>query len=109
MDFGDQAINMLCVCQETLLAATGDGISVLSFEEKGKEARTSKLGAHRSKHLLSDEVSALSVAAAPARNLIFGGYSDGSVAVWTTAQFEAFVVIKAHSNEVTQLAWIELP
>merc|ERR1719291_662220 len=33
MDFGNQAINMLCVCQETLLAATGDGISVLSFEE----------------------------------------------------------------------------
>merc|ERR1719193_2142416 len=100
---------MMCPCQDKLLVASGECVLVASLEEKGREQRTSKSASHRCKYLGGGEATILSVAAAPARGLVFGGYSDGSVAIWSAAESEACIVFKAHQSDVTKLAWIEGP
>jgi len=109
LDFGSQGVSMMCPCQDKLFVASGECIFTVSLEEKGKEQRISKLGTHRCKYLAGGEATALSVATAPARGLVFGGFSDGSVAIWTAAEIEACIVFRAHDSDVTKLAWIELP
>mmetsp|Transcript_34005 Transcript_34005/g.97980 ORF Transcript_34005/g.97980 Transcript_34005/m.97980 type:complete len:564 (+) Transcript_34005:151-1842(+) len=109
LQFGSHSVAKMCRYKDRFFVAVADSIVVMSFEEKGKEENTSKLGTYRCKYLPEDEVSILSVAAAPERKLIFGGYSDGSVAVWRERQHEAIIVLRAHSNDVTQLAWSGAP
>lgn len=94
-------------CNETFLVAHGDCISVYSFESKTMERRFSRLGCHRSKHLSLEETMILSLDFAPSRNLVFGGYSDGSVAIWSNRESEAFIVLRAHDCDTTNLVWIE--
>merc|ERR1719195_1167960 len=65
-----------------------------------------KLGCHRAKHLAEGDASILSMAVAPDRQLVFGGYSDGSVAIWSTSDGEACIVLRAHQCDVTQITWL---
>ena len=62
---------------------------------------------YRVKHLHESEVSILSVTAAVQRDLIFGGYSDGSIAVWSMRGREAVLVLQGHQCDVTRLVWLE--
>lgn len=107
LEMSSKPVSMFCVALDKLLVAHGDCVSVLSFEEKGLERRMSRQGSHSSKHLSFEDLTILSVTAAPERGLIFGGYSDGSVAIWTTRETEAFIVLRAHSDNVTALCWLE--
>lgn len=91
---------------QRFLVAHGDNISVLSFEGKGLEKRMRRLGAHKSKHLQEGEVTILCMAVAPERQLVFGGYSDGSLAIWSARESEAFVVLRAHQCSTSQVAWL---
>jgi len=109
MEMSSKPVSAMCIAKETLLVAHGDCISVFSFESKGNERRMTRLGGHQSKHLQAEEVTVLSVAAAPERGLVFGGFSDGSVAIWSTKESEAFIVLHAHQSEATQLVWLEGP
>lgn len=104
---GESPIAAITLNQETLLVAHSDCIQTFSFEEKGAEQKTTKKGAHRCKHLPADEVSILSMTAAPHRQLIFGGYSDGSVAIWSSRDREASVVLRAHQCDTTNMLWVE--
>mmetsp|Transcript_45660 Transcript_45660/g.105480 ORF Transcript_45660/g.105480 Transcript_45660/m.105480 type:complete len:538 (-) Transcript_45660:61-1674(-) len=97
----------MCAVRDRFLVAHGDCVSVLSFESKGSERRIARLGAHRAKHLQEGEVTILSMAAAPERQLVFGGYSDGSVAIWSSHESEAVVVLRAHQCDTTQISWLE--
>lgn len=105
LQFGSKAIPKMCRTRDRLLVAAGASVAVISFEDKGKEERMARLGNYSCKHLPDDEVSLLSVTVAPERGLIFGGYDDGCVAVWSDRETEAIMVLKAHSNDVTHLAW----
>ncbi|CAE8616083.1 unnamed protein product [Polarella glacialis] len=107
VDMIEKPIAGMCLAKETLLVAHCDCISVLSLESKGQERRTSRLGSLRSKHLHEAEATILSLAAAPHRDLVFGGFSDGSVAIWAARECEAVLVVRAHQCDVTQLAWVE--
>lgn len=79
----------------------------MSLESKAQERRISRLGSHRAKHLLAEETTILSLDVAPERRLVFGGYSDGSVAIWLNREPEAFVVLRAHQCDTTKLVWID--
>mmetsp|Transcript_22558 Transcript_22558/g.64986 ORF Transcript_22558/g.64986 Transcript_22558/m.64986 type:complete len:564 (+) Transcript_22558:112-1803(+) len=107
VQLGSKPISKMCVSKDRLLVATGAGVIAVSYEEKGKEERMSKLGRYSGKQLIDDEVSILSVASAPERDLIFGGFSDGTVAIWLGQQQEALIALAAHSDSVTQVAWVE--
>jgi len=89
-----------------LLIAHGDCITVMSLEGKGSERRMIKLGCHRAKHLAEGDAYILSMAVAPDRQLVFGGYSDGSVAIWSSRDGEACIVLRAHQCDVTQITWL---
>jgi len=107
LELGASPVSALCAVGERLLVAHGDCVSVMSLEAKGTEQRTRRLGAHRSRHLQEREGAAiLCMAAAPERRLVFGGYSDGSLAVWSTRESEAFVVLRAHQGGTSQVAWL---
>eukprot|EP00928_Gymnodinium_smaydae_P088913 TRINITY_DN72949_c0_g1_i1.p1 TRINITY_DN72949_c0_g1~~TRINITY_DN72949_c0_g1_i1.p1 ORF type:complete len:543 (-),score=104.66 TRINITY_DN72949_c0_g1_i1:268-1896(-) len=99
-------ISQIYACEDTLYIAHSDSISAMSFEAKGSERQTARKSVYRSKHLIVDEVTIMSLAVAPERQLLFGGYSDGSVAIWRLCESEAFIVLQAHQSETTQLAWI---
>eukprot|EP00927_Polykrikos_kofoidii_P078380 TRINITY_DN7520_c0_g1_i1.p1 TRINITY_DN7520_c0_g1~~TRINITY_DN7520_c0_g1_i1.p1 ORF type:complete len:586 (+),score=79.65 TRINITY_DN7520_c0_g1_i1:99-1760(+) len=107
VELGSKPVSSITVNKETLLIAHCECISVLSFEGKGLERRITRIGSHKAKHLTAGEVTLLSVAVASERNFVFGGYSDGSVAIWNTHESEAFVVMQAHPNDTTQLVWVE--
>merc|ERR1740121_1430133 len=102
-------VSSMCVVKDSLLVAHGECISVISLHSKGNERRMARLGGHQSKHLQAEEVTVLSVAAAPERGLVFGGYSDGSVAIWSSKESEAYIVLRAHQSETTQLEWLDGP
>jgi len=102
----DKPVSAIVVFKENLLVAHNDCVCVFTFEKKGVEKRMSRLGCHRAKYLHSSEVSILSIAAAPERDLIFGGFSDGSVAVWSTHESEAFMVLQAHQCDTSVLVWL---
>jgi len=108
IEMSSAPVTALCRCNETLLVAHGDCISVMSFEAKGNERRITRLGTHRSKHLNADEGALiLSLDVAPERRLVFGGFADGSVAIWMNREPEAFIVLHAHQCDATKLVWIE--
>eukprot|EP00931_Biecheleriopsis_adriatica_P052216 TRINITY_DN30355_c0_g1_i1.p1 TRINITY_DN30355_c0_g1~~TRINITY_DN30355_c0_g1_i1.p1 ORF type:complete len:560 (+),score=112.40 TRINITY_DN30355_c0_g1_i1:98-1777(+) len=107
VDMTSKPVTSIAVTQEHLLVAHCDCVSVMSPLTKGQEQRISKLHSHRAKHLHGSEVSILSVAAALERGLIFGGYSDGSVAVWKTTDAEAMLVLQAHQSDTTCIVWLE--
>mmetsp|Transcript_52920 Transcript_52920/g.126325 ORF Transcript_52920/g.126325 Transcript_52920/m.126325 type:complete len:540 (+) Transcript_52920:183-1802(+) len=100
-------VSMMCPMQDKFLIAHGERVTVMSYEGKTLERRMVKLGSHRTKHLPVEEATILSLAISVDRGLVFGGYSDGSVAIWSCRDSEAFIVLKAHSSETTQLAWVE--
>jgi len=106
LELGAGPVSALCAVGERLLAAHGSCVFALSFEGQGSERRTTRLGCHRAKHLQEGEASVLSLAAAPERGLLFGGYSDGSVALWGERESEAFVVLRAHQCDTSCLAWL---
>jgi len=97
----------MCIMGEHFLIAHGERVTVMSYENKTFERRMVKLGSHRSKQLADGVVTIMSLAVSVARGLVFGGYSDGSVAIWNRRDSEAYVVLKAHSSDVTQLFWLE--
>jgi len=107
LEMSSAPISAMCRCNETFLVAHGDCISVMSFESKGQERRISRLGCHRSKHLHAEETTILSLDVAPERRLVFGGFSDGSVAIWLNREPEAFVVLRAHQCDTSKLVWID--
>eukprot|EP00929_Paragymnodinium_shiwhaense_P082726 TRINITY_DN43737_c0_g1_i2.p1 TRINITY_DN43737_c0_g1~~TRINITY_DN43737_c0_g1_i2.p1 ORF type:complete len:567 (+),score=111.49 TRINITY_DN43737_c0_g1_i2:141-1841(+) len=107
IEMGASPISQIAVSEDALLVAHGDSLSVMSFEEKGREARTSRLGGHQSKHQKAEQVQLCAVAVAPSRRLVFGGYTDGSVAIWCNREPEAFVVMQAHQSEANLLVWVE--
>lgn len=98
-------VAMISTLRERLLVAHGDCISVWGLGEGSSSERLPKLGCHRCRNLSGDEVTICSVASAPDRDLIFGGFSDGSLAIWGE-ESEALVVIKAHQYEVNHLCWV---
>mmetsp|Transcript_73048 Transcript_73048/g.144847 ORF Transcript_73048/g.144847 Transcript_73048/m.144847 type:complete len:548 (+) Transcript_73048:40-1683(+) len=100
------SIAAMRVAGSHFLIAHADCITVMSFEGKGSERRMIKLGCHRAKHLADGDVSILSMAVAPERQLVFGGYSDGSVAIWSNRDGEACIVLRAHQCDVTQIIWL---
>lgn len=106
VELGTKPVSTILESKETLVAI-GDCVVVLNYEGKGSERRFVKLGTHRAKYLQEDEVSILSLAAAPERQLLFGGYSDGSVAIWSNRESEAAVVVRAHQCDVVRLVWLE--
>lgn len=61
----------------------------------------------KSKHLNLGEVNIMSVGVAPERKLIFGGYSDGSLAFWSHREGESFCVMQAHDMETSKIEWVE--
>jgi len=107
LDMGSKPVSSMCGTREHLYVAHCDCVSVFSLEAKGQETKMTKLGSHRAKYLCTGEATILSVAAAPERHLVFGGYSDGSLAVWTTRQSEAFMVTQAHDCDLTMLSWVQ--
>lgn len=109
VDLVQKPLSAISVTKDSILVAHFDTVSVLSLEKKGEERRTTKLGGHRAKHLHGSEVSILSVTTSPDRGLVFGGYSDGSVAVWSARESEAVIIFQAHQCDVTQLVWLEDP
>mmetsp|Transcript_43267 Transcript_43267/g.128170 ORF Transcript_43267/g.128170 Transcript_43267/m.128170 type:complete len:534 (+) Transcript_43267:57-1658(+) len=109
VELSSKPVTAVNVFGDRLLVAHGDCITVVSMEEKGREKNLRKVGCHRSKYLLEPEVVILSMCVAPERSLIFGGFSDGSVAVWHRRETEAFVVIRAHACDVTQMVWLDSP
>jgi len=106
LEMNGKPVTMMHVSMDRLMIAHADCITVMSFEAKTNEEKTKALGTHRARHLQADEVTILSVTTAPERNWIFGGYSDGSVAIWSTQESEALVVLGAHMSDVTQLVWL---
>jgi len=107
MELKSKPVSSLCAVETRLLIAHGDRISVMSFEEKGSERRSTQLSVYIARHMREGEVSILSMAMAPERMLLFGSYSDGSVAVWSTRESEALVVFRAHPGNCTGVAWVE--
>eukprot|EP00930_Biecheleria_cincta_P052125 TRINITY_DN37375_c0_g1_i1.p1 TRINITY_DN37375_c0_g1~~TRINITY_DN37375_c0_g1_i1.p1 ORF type:complete len:574 (-),score=99.60 TRINITY_DN37375_c0_g1_i1:53-1774(-) len=107
VDMVTKPVSALCMSQDSLLVAHFDCISVLGLTPKGEERRMAKLGSYKAKHLHGSEVSILSLTAASERQLIFGGFSDGSVAIWTHRESEAVLVLQAHQEQVSQLVWVE--
>eukprot|EP00419_Tripos_fusus_P056136 CAMPEP_0172801962 /NCGR_PEP_ID=MMETSP1075-20121228/3570_1 /TAXON_ID=2916 /ORGANISM="Ceratium fusus, Strain PA161109" /LENGTH=547 /DNA_ID=CAMNT_0013640149 /DNA_START=109 /DNA_END=1750 /DNA_ORIENTATION=- len=107
LELNSKPVSSLCAVESRLLIAHGDRISVMSFEEKGQERRSTRLAVYRSRHMRESDVSILSMAMAPERKLLFGGYSDGSVAVWSTREGEALIVFRAHPGNCTGVAWVE--
>jgi WD40 repeat protein len=101
------AIAKLCICLDTLLVAHGDSVTVFKLEEKSMERRIQRQRFHRSKFLHADEAEIQAVTTTPDGRLIFGGYSDGSVAIWTSQQQEAYVILQAHSDAAKQLVWVD--
>lgn len=109
VELGSRPCSQICAGKDALYIVHSDCVSVMSFEEKGNERQTKRVGSHRAKYLCAAETTLLSLALAPERELVFGGYSDGSVAIWRTRESEAVVVLQAHSCDTTQLAWVETP
>jgi len=107
LELNSKPVSSLCAVESRLLIAHGDRISVMSFEEKGSERRSTRLAVYRARNMREGEVSILSMTMAPERMLLFGGYSDGSVAVWSTRESEALVVFRAHPGNCTGVAWVE--
>lgn len=107
VELPSKPVSAIHMCQEILLAAHGDCISVLCREGTREDQRWVRKGSHRAKYLQNDEATVLSLATAPERQLVFGGYSDGSVAIWSMSESEALLVFKAHPNDTTQLVWLE--
>lgn len=107
VDLGAEPISMMCAMRESFLIAHGSAISMYSLEGKTMERRMTRLGALQSKHLYAGEANILSLTTAPSRGLVFGGYSDGSVAIWSSRESEAFIVFRAHQCDTTQLVWVE--
>eukprot|EP00746_Dinoflagellata_sp_MGD_P096767 gnl/MRDRNA2_/MRDRNA2_38782_c0_seq1.p1 gnl/MRDRNA2_/MRDRNA2_38782_c0~~gnl/MRDRNA2_/MRDRNA2_38782_c0_seq1.p1 ORF type:complete len:713 (-),score=124.54 gnl/MRDRNA2_/MRDRNA2_38782_c0_seq1:33-2171(-) len=102
-----QSSSSLSSSPPQLLIAHGDCVSVMSWESKGSEIRMSRVACLKSKHLILGEVNIMSVGVAPERKLIFGGYSDGSLAFWSHREGESFCVMQAHDMETTKIEWIE--
>lgn len=109
VDLASKPASDIAFTQEHLLVAHADCVSALTLSGRGEESRINRLGSYRAKHLHESEVTLLSVAAAPDRDLLFGGFSDGSVAVWSLRESEAVLVLQAHQCDVTNLVWIEEP
>lgn len=106
LEMKGKPVTMLAASMDRLYIAHADCVTVVSLEPKGGEERIRNLSVHKSKHLSGDEASILSVTVAPERNWIFGGFSDGSVAIWSGRAEEALAVLGAHTNDVTQLTWL---
>eukprot|EP00435_Cladocopium_sp_Y103_P006641 s1767_g2.t1 len=82
VEMGAKPVSDMALMQENLLVAHSDCIADLTLA-RGEESSIARLGNYRVKHLHESEVSILSVAAAVQRDLLFGGYFDGSIAVWS--------------------------
>lgn len=109
VEMGTKPVSDMALTQENLLAAHSDCIAALTLAPRGEESSITRLGNYRVKHLHESEVSILSVAAAVQRDLVFGGYSDGSIAVWSMRATEAVLVLQGHQCDVTRLVWVEDP
>lgn len=107
IELSSKPVAAICRSLETCLIAHADCVSVFSFESKSLERRMSRLGCHRTKHLCQEETTILSLEVAPSQHLVFGGFSDGSVAIWLNREAEAFVVFNAHQCDTTKLVWVE--
>lgn len=107
IELSQKPVTAMCLMKESFLVAHGELVTALSYERKTMERRTSRLGSYRSKHLCADEVAVLSLEAAPSRQLIFGAFSDGAVAIWSVREAEAFVVFRAHQGETSKLVWVD--
>lgn len=107
IEFGSSPVAAMVRCNDTFLVAHGAVVSVMGWAPKGSENRITQLGNQRSKHLSAEETSILSLDVAPERKLVFGGYADGSVAIWLNKEAEASVVLRAHQCDVTKIVWIE--
>mmetsp|Transcript_108083 Transcript_108083/g.187531 ORF Transcript_108083/g.187531 Transcript_108083/m.187531 type:complete len:539 (-) Transcript_108083:77-1693(-) len=107
IELTSKPVAAICRSLETFLVAHGDCVSVFSYETKTLERRMSRLGCHRAKHLCQEETTILSLEVAPSQHLVFGGFSDGSVAIWLNREPEAFVVFHAHQCDTTKLVWVE--
>jgi len=105
----DKPVSAMAIAREQLFIAHSDCISVMGLQAKGQEAKTAKVACHRVRNLGIEDASILSVAVAPERDLLFGGFSDGSVAAWSPGESEALMVLKAHQCDAAQLAWVESP
>lgn len=105
----DKPVSAIAIAREQVFIAHSDCISVFGVQAKGQEAKTAKVTSHRVRHLGIEDASILSVAVAPERDLVFGGYSDGSVVAWSSGESEALMVLKAHQCDATQLVWVESP
>eukprot|EP00435_Cladocopium_sp_Y103_P010953 s1767_g2.t2 len=88
VEMGAKPVSDMALMQENLLVAHSDCIADLTLA-RGEESSIARLGNYRVKHLHESEVSILSVAAAVQRDLLFGGYFDGSIAVWSMQATEA--------------------
>lgn len=108
MEMSSKPVSAMLFMRENFLVAHGDCVTVLN-DNRSAERRATKLRSHRAKYLHVDEVIILSLATSEERQLIFGGYSDGSVAVWSCRDSEAFLVMRTHQSETTQLEWLDKP
>jgi len=106
VEMGSKPCAEIVVSTDSLLVAHCECISVMSLETKGNDRRTTRIGTHQAKYLLAGEVSILSICVAPEKNLVFGGFSCGSVAIWCSRQSEACIIIQAHQCDTTRLVWI---
>ncbi|CAK9097390.1 unnamed protein product [Durusdinium trenchii] len=109
VDMGSKPVCDMALTQEHFLVAHSDCIAALTVAPRGEESRMARLGNYRVKHLHESEVSILSVTVAVQRDLVFGGYSDGSIAVWSMRATEAVLVLQGHQCDVTRLVWLEEP
>ncbi|CAJ1331244.1 unnamed protein product [Effrenium voratum] len=107
VDMTSSPVSDVTLTQEHLLVAHCDCVSALTLHSRGEESEMTRLGSYRAKHLHQSEVNILSVAAAVERDLIFGGYSDGSIAIWCMRETEAVLVLQGHQCDVTKLVWVE--
>lgn len=107
LETSTKPVAAIVVTNQRVLVAHGDCVSVFGLQAKGQEEKTMRTGNHRVRHLTIEEVTILSVAVAPERDLVFGGYSDGSVAIWSGGELEAAIVVQAHQCDTTQLVWVD--
>lgn len=99
-------VSMIAASMDSIFVAHADCVTTLSLEPKGSDEKIKKRNVYKSQHLSEDEALILSVVVAAERGWIFGGFSDGSVAMWSGQTEEALIVLGAHQCDVTQLAWL---
>lgn len=107
LELPSSPVTAMCLFKEMLLVAHCDCVTAFSLKPRSCEQNIVPASVYRSKHLHFEEAGILSVATADERDLIFGGFSDGSVAVWLSRESEAVLVFRAHSCDTTQLAWLQ--